>query len=925
MNSKSQIGLFLVLISLATLAIGIIPKAVAGPPETGNLLCKIFFDPTTESWSLDTGDIDMNDWPLTKDFITRWAERPDITMDEYAEIGKMEFDINNQWWPTGPEDPTHTTAAPRNVFYDGTQVRHQAALHFRRAIAHLTDKGAYVTQQGGQAYPMETEVPVPALGGYTDYGSLENDTAIGKLSLTAPASAGATRIYVESTKCFKASNWIVIGEVATSREEKKHIFAVGTNYFDLSLPLQKDHPAGEPVRRYILTGVSGSWGTKLTAGASSGATRIFVASTAGFVAGQWIRIGEVTQDTAEGAYIVAVGAGFFDVYDAETKKGNPLQKAHSINERVRAETPDPGYYYRFSNDLAIGEFMEGGFEDWDGDTYIEWSGNGGTTYEELPNMKIWIRIDDPNRRFAGEHLYNELLSKGIPPAPSKDAPGLWKEVTERSACFNAVMVLYNYNIYTGGWSLSADVDFIHDLYHSSMGQYAWAQNYAGFKNTEFDYWAEKVKYPPTAADVKPAAINAQWVKAKYMPVVELWAAKAVKAYRTGWDGVVNFAGAGIDNFWSYHNMKWVDGEGTSRNGPDNTIVQGFKSDISALHVVSSEWLWDWNALAKIYDSLLARNPYDLTEETGWMASKWGTSLQDWNLDGKMETVAEYELRTDLYFHDGSAVTPLDVVESLLLPKAAGAGVAWNYPTVMDIDHIQVSGQTIRVFFSVQSYWALHWAGFMPIFLADLWKTGINAMGAGYSGVSGPDAQGNYYPGTFTNAMAVRDYRPWEMNYYKPADGKVDLSEDGSFMYVFDAYVTGQSITYHAFSLFYNEIWDHSKGNWVKYPDGTYTWVPPCTFYKLPISYKKDLFFHRTGNVNSLHSWGVQHTWYTSDRIIDANDRYRVTRAVPTTDDDPTKWGSGDLKFNPDCDFNGDKAVNIIDKVIVNLNYLRTAG
>ena len=368
MNQNIKLlAMFLVFASLTTMILG----ASAAGPTTPNLLIKIYLDPVQEENALGKGDVDINDWPLSKTFITTYAGNPAITLNEYAEIGEMEFDINNQLWPTGAI--TAPRVGAKNTFFDPNGARDIAALHFRRAISHLANKAKYTTTyMGGYGYVMETVVPVPALEGFTDYSTLTNSTA----NLDDPWSPGMG-----------------------------------------------------------------------------------------------------------------------------------------------------GYLYAYDRFKAGQEFTLGGFQDYDGDTKLEWNLNypnawrGALDTEELPNMKLWARLDDPNRRQAGQDLYNELLTAGIPQASGTGAAGLELRIAERSSCFAAAMVNYDYNIYTGGWSLTADPDWIFDFFHSSMGQYGYANNYPGFKNHDFDPWAEAVKYAPAGSDVRKRAIEAQWVLGKYCPDV----------------------------------------------------------------------------------------------------------------------------------------------------------------------------------------------------------------------------------------------------------------------------------------------------------------------------------------------------------------------------------------------------------------------
>ena len=116
-----------------------------------------------------------------------------------------------------------------------------------------------------------------------------------------------------------------------------------------------------------------------------------------------------------------------------------------------------------------------------------------------------------------------------------------------------------------------------------------------------------------------------------MATVPLWCAAGVKAYRTGWEGVVNYYGYGVDNGYSFQMM---------RQAGKDTITWGFKSHPEAIHVISSEWLWDWNVIGLIYDSLLARNPYNLAEDWGIMAESW--YVGEWTYEGTPASYVDFD-------------------------------------------------------------------------------------------------------------------------------------------------------------------------------------------------------------------------------------------------------------------------------------------
>ena len=762
-STKTRIVLASALVLTMLLATFSTVQVSASGPVTANKLDGIYATAGMTEAALETGAIDLNDEPVSSTNILAWSGNPAITMDQYSALDKFQVDMNNQWWPTGPNDPTHASPGPRNTFFNPSGVRDVAALHFRRAVAHLVNKEMFT-------YKIETEVPRPALEGYTDYSTLVNATA-------------------------DADPW-------------------------------------------------------------------------------------------------SPGMG--------------------------------GYIYAYDTAKVAQEFELGGFWDYDADTFREWRDPGpdgiyGTgddgPIEELPNMKFYALNRGPWLQIAPS-LYNEMLSAGIPAASSVDAIGLSYIMAEQGACYNAVAVTSNYNFFAGGsWALGADPDFIYNLYHSSMGQYSYALNYAGFKNAEFDSFALRVKYPPSLGDLRFAAVQAQWVKAKYVPVIELFSSVGVKAYRTGWDDVINMAGCGTDNRYSFLLMNWVDGPGASRSGPANTIVYGLSSGLSDLHVISSGASWSelpvpqkaWyklfgaKVLSQIYDSLIGRNPYNLPSEVGWLASSWSLTSNYPGWEGL--SVAQFTVRTDALFSDLTPVKPADVAYSLLMPRDAGPVVASNYIAVRDINSVEIQGQIVRVFFNTQSALALHWVGFLPIINKDLWDDAIGVgTPAGYTGFIPDDTDGVYIGGTFVTPNAVQGYRPWESTFAgNPAVN--DLEEDGSGPWGFVSYTIGSNVALSGFTSYYTTIYYGGQA--------------------LTFSDFVDLAFSQMGNVNYPGSYGESQGWYLADEKINFSDLMLIVRSMPSTSSSP--WGLGNAQYNPDADVNDDGAVNIIDLVTAGVNFGKTMG
>jgi ABC-type transport system substrate-binding protein len=137
-----------------------IPMALAqSGPKTPDMQIHIYLDPDAQNNDLDIGVLDINDWPLAKEWIDKWALEPEnVQLRDYVELGMMEMDIYHQRWPTG-YDPAG--------FYDASW-KHNQSIMVRKAIACLTDRDTIV-KDVLKGYGYRLDLPMaPFQGEYTD-------------------------------------------------------------------------------------------------------------------------------------------------------------------------------------------------------------------------------------------------------------------------------------------------------------------------------------------------------------------------------------------------------------------------------------------------------------------------------------------------------------------------------------------------------------------------------------------------------------------------------------------------------------------------------------------------------------------------------------------------------------------------------------
>jgi len=498
------------------------------------------------------------------------------------------------------------------------------------------------------------------------------------------------------------------------------------------------------------------------------------------------------------------------------------------------------------------------------------------------------------RRDVGRELTAQLRKAGIPVNSIE---------TDRTVCYNQAMVIYDYHLYTGGWSLSADNPLsIHRLWHSSQywggtetsyfGGVGWSGNYCGFADHEDDAYLEICKYSGDFEAIKQAALDAQERQQELVNFICAYSRLAVSAYKTGWNGIVDFRGFGPQATpWSH--LNGINTVNTATNPADNELDWAFKSSLSGPNIVTSEWLWDGFIGGVVYEGMILRNPYDLSKDYGTLAKSWSFN--------EAEASATFTLRDGITFHNGDPVNPRDVKFSIEFNMACGPGVAWGYSTVEDVLYVNTDAEEpalgprdVKVYFGAPSYFAVHNAGYWPILNYNVWSLANATYGWNYQ-----YGETNFLD--FTNRMLVRNYNLWEVNLDNdfedmpdpiPDRPITDYEEDGAGAYVYKRLNPAGPIS-AATSIYLSAFGDYC--------------VP-----QLAVSNYLAWSFHNIGDVNS-------------DWKIDVGDGQAIQKALDTNATiDP--WGENWDMYNQKADVNygtwdmigqdpdviGDKLVNYLD-------------
>jgi hypothetical protein len=387
------------------------------------------------------------------------------------------------------------------------------------------------------------------------------------------------------------------------------------------------------------------------------------------------------------------------------------------------DNPIPTYSYDPA--LANTTLWNAGFRDYDGDGDIDYSKNRTLAgKEDLPDLQLWIRSDDPFRSKLGQDLWDELLSIGIPVSGHIDT---------KENCFDHAWVKYDSHLYTGGWDIMNEPDYYYDAWHSSQDDYPRpsSNNYMRYHNKEFDYWGEKLKFAVTTDDAREALYHCEYIVANdtagFPTHTDIGYQATRKQYGTfsgeeqyageEWLGLVNEVGVGLGYEWSTFNMH----PGIFEKG--GVIRHGMLNDVTSLNPVHADWYWDWLILDQIYSYLVLSNPFDLSDYMPWMCHNYTIGRWFNATSGTWGSKVNFDLIDNIYWHDTTIrFNATDVKTTFEIMKLAKSVLF--YPYVEKLDHVDIHSEfNVTVYYSVESCWIESWMAAFPMLPDYIWGVG----------------------------------------------------------------------------------------------------------------------------------------------------------------------------------------------------------
>ena len=397
------------------------------------------------------------------------------------------------------------------------------------------------------------------------------------------------------------------------------------------------------------------------------------------------------------------------------------------------ENPDaPKYEYSILQ--AKQHLDDGGFKDYDGDGRREYNKNvaarnawlpgqqapAGT--EEIPDIQVLRRTDDPPRNTAGQLLESALQTvfvayDDIAGGYSQITPGVWDN--------------YNYHIYTGGWGWTPTPDMYYECWNSKKDNYPSTDgdNYNRYHSAEYDAISWAMKSAPNATYGKTKCFEAQAMLHDDVACIPLYtmggyvARRAKYGSHTGeeqyaglpWLGFIDEQGYGYYGGSVGFSSLNAHPQGYERGG---TIRAGLIDPPDKIDPVDSESFYEAQILSKIYEPLIIRNPTDIASFIPWLIT--GPAVEGtWDNNGRTCSKVTVTLRSNVLFHDNVPVTPQDVEFSYWYMHEANA-VAHS-TSVKEYHHCNIVGNTIEIFWNTTSFLALDWVSDIQIIPKHIWQ------------------------------------------------------------------------------------------------------------------------------------------------------------------------------------------------------------
>jgi ABC-type oligopeptide transport system substrate-binding subunit len=629
------------------------------------------------------------------------------------------------------------------------------------------------------------------------------------------------------------------------------------------------------------------------------------------------------------------------------------QAAHSPlwhNPTWRFE-PCAGFTSEIYNPTVAYQMLyDNGYRDWDSDGTVEYSPDGGTTKNEF-TIILYGRSEDTMRTGLANEANNALTTscQGSVIGAKFD---IALSIVPRAITSQRVMKQYNYTLYTGGWSFGRDPDTLYFLYHSSFAikPSPGGANYICYRSTGFDDAIDSMIGAGNFETAHYWCNESQRIFMSDVAMIPMWNTAGYSGFLSNVEHAIPMSAyqAGTSTA-AYQTLMNAYMAGDEYGG---TLRWGFMNDFEALSAYSAQWVWDWNILQEIYDSMIGYNPYDFAQDYGIMANEW--EVKNWTYNGDDCTAVTWKLRQDLTWHDippkadrAYGIAPLGTGDlhvtaagnpdpqspmrvtaedvAFTVNYIRGSDMAWNWGTVCDVVYCEViDPYTVTLYYGLyMPIWALHWCGGLAMMPKFIWEKVPLELASQYDPLAEKTLSGCgpftfNYTGYVPHQYVVLDRYPRYQDLspadvYVSADGvRVDPSTKVNYTVQLanrDAeYTITGTLTVSADGAPVATIPDITLA-----PKATYETTLYATGALALGAHNVTASFDITGSPDWMHALDATYThrmWFTIREDLDYNFKVNIVDITICA----KAFGSrpGDLRWDSRADLNSDKKVDILD-------------
>jgi len=251
-------------------------------------------------------------------------------------------------------------------------------------------------------------------------------------------------------------------------------------------------------------------------------------------------------------------------------------------------------------------------------TPTAWGAEGGQLIPELRCFTPTYEVS-PSSAEHGARWITEIDNIGLISITHEPADFSWY--------IGKVYDEQDFDMYMVFWGLSRFPNHLYSMLHSSQDVLG-AYNAPGINDPALDALLETVKFSLNhTARIDAAWEIQEWLYDYNHPLcafsyMQLYSRVYFDSFNPGLRGIVNSPGYASNNMWTFLNMHWETGHPHERieNGND-AVIWCLEDEPELLNPLSASTTYSWQILDRIYDPLMAINPWT-HDDLSWLADSW---------------------------------------------------------------------------------------------------------------------------------------------------------------------------------------------------------------------------------------------------------------------------------------------------------------